>query len=70
MEERVVDVRVAAYLPAGVEEPDLIAPDELQHQHLAHSSPASAPVTQSSLGPPVTVKLDEQGLVPRIMNQE
>ena len=60
----VVDVSVPAYLAPGVVEPHLVPPDQLQHHHLTHCPLAPAAIAEAGLGPPVTVDLDKQSLVP------
>ena len=64
MEMCVVDVGVPADLAPGVVEPHLVPPGQLQHRDLAQAPLPPAPITQGRLGPPVTVDLNKQGLVP------
>ena len=64
MEVCVVDVSVPADLSPGVVEPHLVSPGQLQQGDLAHTPLPPAPITQRRLGPPVTVDLYKQGLVP------
>ena len=64
VEVRVVDVGVPPDLAPGVVEPHLVAPGKLQHRNLAQPPLTPTSITQRSLGPPVTVDLNKQSLVP------
>ena len=64
MEVCVVDVGVPTDLAPGVVEPHLVSPGQLQQGDLAHTPLPPASITQRRLGPPVTVDLNKQGLVP------
>ena len=66
VEVRVVDVWVPPDLAPGVVEPHLVAPGELQHRDLAQAPLSPSAITQRSLGPPVTVNLNKQSLVPEM----
>ena len=66
MEVRVVDVGVPPDLAPGVVEPHLVTPGELQHRDLAQAPLTPTPITQRGLGPPVTVNLNKQSLVPEM----